>query len=111
MTKYNFIGKIALAVASSGIAALLLHGGRTAHSRFKIPIDSIHDTSTCSISMQSGLAKLIQNAEFIVWDEISMASKLQLDCVDRTIRDITKIDSPFGGKVVVLAGDFRQVCV
>ena len=29
---------IALAVASSGIAALLLEGGRTAHSRFQIPI-------------------------------------------------------------------------
>ena len=32
------LGKIALAVASSGIAAELLEGGRTAHSRFKIPI-------------------------------------------------------------------------
>lgn len=31
-------GKIALAVASSGLAALLLPGGRTAHSRFAIPI-------------------------------------------------------------------------
>ena len=30
-------GDIALAVASSGIAALLISGGRTAHSRFKIP--------------------------------------------------------------------------
>ena len=32
-------GKIALSVASSGIAAILLPGGRTAHSRFKIPLD------------------------------------------------------------------------
>ncbi|CAG8833171.1 556_t:CDS:2, partial [Cetraspora pellucida] len=31
-------GLIALAVASSGIAALLLDGGQTAHSRLKIPI-------------------------------------------------------------------------
>ncbi len=31
--------RIALAVATFGIAALLLEGGRTAHSRFKIPID------------------------------------------------------------------------
>ncbi|GMF56316.1 unnamed protein product [Phytophthora fragariaefolia] len=31
-------GKISAAVASSGIAALLLMGGRTAHSTFKIPL-------------------------------------------------------------------------
>jgi hypothetical protein len=42
-------GKIVLAVASSGIASLLLLGGRTAHSRFKIPID-LHDESTCNIT-------------------------------------------------------------
>ena len=30
---------VALAVASSGIASILLAGGRTSHSRFKIPLD------------------------------------------------------------------------
>jgi hypothetical protein len=35
-------GKIMLAIASSGITSLLLLGGRTAHSRFKISID-LHD--------------------------------------------------------------------
>eukprot|EP00959_Pyramimonas_sp_CCMP1952_P242192 5062562-Pyramimonas_sp.AAC.1 len=30
---------IAIATASSGLAALLLDGGSTAHSRFKIPLD------------------------------------------------------------------------
>ena len=34
--------KIVLAVASSGIAANLLDGGRTAHSTFKLPLD-IHN--------------------------------------------------------------------
>ena len=45
--------------ASSGIAAELLEGGRTAHSRFKIPI-SVNKSSMCSISIQSNEAKLIQ---------------------------------------------------
>lgn len=31
--------KIVLALASSGIAATLLPGGRTAHSNFKLPLD------------------------------------------------------------------------
>jgi hypothetical protein len=42
-------GKIVLAVASSGIASLLLLGGRTAHSRFRISID-LHNESTCNIT-------------------------------------------------------------
>jgi hypothetical protein len=41
-------GDIALAVASSGIATLLLSGGRTAHSYLKIPIAFDH-TSFCYI--------------------------------------------------------------
>ena len=49
---------IALAVASSGIAALLLDGGRTAHSRFKIPL-KLNETSTLNISKQSELSQLI----------------------------------------------------
>jgi hypothetical protein len=42
-------GKIVLAIASSGIASLLLLGGKTAHLRFKIPID-LHNESTCNIT-------------------------------------------------------------
>src|SRR5438477_404977 len=36
---------IAIAVASSGIAVLLMSGGRTAHSRFKIPL-KLTETTT-----------------------------------------------------------------
>ncbi|XP_072077991.1 uncharacterized protein [Arachis hypogaea] len=54
-------GKIVLNVASSGIASLLLPGGRTAHSRFSIPI-TITDESTCNIKHGSLKAELlIQN--------------------------------------------------
>jgi hypothetical protein len=42
-------GKIVLAVASSGITSLVFLGGKTAHSRFKIPIN-LHDESTCNIT-------------------------------------------------------------
>jgi len=40
--------KIVLCVASTGIASLLLPGGRTAHKCFRIPID-LTDDSTCFI--------------------------------------------------------------
>ncbi|KAH9835232.1 PIF1-like helicase-domain-containing protein, partial [Rhodofomes roseus] len=42
-------GWIVLCVASSGIASLLLKGGRTAHSRLKIPVENLNAQSTCAI--------------------------------------------------------------
>ncbi len=64
-------GKIVLAVASSGIASLLLLGGRTAHSRFKILID-LHDESTCNITQHMKVAELVRRADLIIWDEAPM---------------------------------------
>ncbi|KIK79181.1 hypothetical protein PAXRUDRAFT_161973, partial [Paxillus rubicundulus Ve08.2h10] len=42
-------GKVILCVASSGIASLLLIGGCTAHSHFKIPLQ-LFENLTCGIS-------------------------------------------------------------
>ena len=67
-------GYIALATATSGVVASILPGGRTAHSRFKIPID-IDENFSCNISKQSSTASLIRDAKLIVWDEVSMAKK------------------------------------
>jgi len=58
-TKLRSEGKIVIAVASCGIAALLLQGGRTAHSRFRIPIN-ITDESTCKIKQGTHLAELLK---------------------------------------------------
>ena len=99
--------RVALAVAYSGIAATLLEGGRTFHSRFKAPL-SPQATSMCAISAQSPLAELIRRADLIVWDEAPMAHRFLLEALDRTLRDVTQTDRPFGGKVIVLGGDFRQ---
>ncbi|XP_057723392.1 uncharacterized protein LOC130939297 [Arachis stenosperma] len=52
-------GDIVLTVASSGIASLLLPGGRTAHSRFAIPLN-LDEFSTCNIKQGSNLADLFK---------------------------------------------------
>ena len=46
-------GAIVLCTASSGIATLLLPGGRMAHSMFKIPIDTLSPVSICCIPKNS----------------------------------------------------------
>lgn len=101
-------GLICVAVGSSGISSILLRGGRTAHSRFKIPLD-IRDNSICGISKQSGIAELLRRASLIVWDEAPMMQRHCFEALDRTLRDIREIDRFFGGVTMLLAGDFRQV--
>lgn len=103
-------GFIVLNAASSGIASLLLPGGRTAHSRFGIPINP-NDFTTCSMETGSDLAEVIRQAKLIIWDEAPMMSKHCFETLDRSMRDVIRCndDRPFGGKVVVFGGDFRQI--
>ena len=104
--------KIVIMVASSGIASLLLPGGRTAHSKFKIPVPIFED-STCNIHQGSQLAELLNEASLIIWDEAPMTHKLCFEALDKSLRDIIKgkssSDHIIGGKVIVLGGDFRQI--
>ena len=45
--------EIVLSVALSGIAANLLHGGRTVYSRFKVPLN-VDKTTVLSVLFQIG---------------------------------------------------------
>lgn len=108
-------GEIVLPVASSGIASLLLPKGRTAHSRFGIPIQ-VDESSTCS-KLRPGTDEtgLLQKTKLIIWDEAPMAHRHCFEAVDRSLRDVLRStngrcsEKPFGGVVVVLGGDFRQI--
>ena len=106
--------KIVLTVASSGVASLLLPGGRTAHSRFKIPID-LDGAGFCDIKRGTNLSDLLRQTSLIIWDEALMTDRKCLEALDRTLRDILSVDDPlfanipFGGMVVVLGGDLRQI--
>jgi len=99
---------VAIATATSGVAASIMPGGRTAHSRFKIPIN-LDDMSNCSVSKQSKLAELLRISSVIIWDEASMAKRQAIEALDRMLQDIMNCCLLFGGKVVIFGGDFRQV--
>ena len=100
-------GSTALAMATTGIAANLLSLGRTFHSRLKAPLDAT-DESTLQITAQSALAKLVRECKLMMIDEATMLSRQLLEALDRTLRDLMNSQHPFGGKIIILAGDFRQ---
>ena len=79
----------------------------TGHSKL-VPMP--RDAVTSSISAQTSRAEVLRRARVILWDEAPMAPKAALEAVDRLLRDLMDLpDDPFGGKVLVMGGDFRQV--
>ena len=110
LAKLRLEGKIALATASSGIAATLLTVGRTLHSTFKIPLDLYTmDIPLCSIKKGTALSRVILEGKATVVDEAPMTNKLAFEALDRTLRDLTGKERPMGGMCMLLCGDFRQI--
>ncbi|GFQ01835.1 retrovirus-related pol polyprotein from transposon tnt 1-94 [Phtheirospermum japonicum] len=104
-------GEIVLNVASSGVAALLLPAGRTAHSRFGIPL-TITEDSMCTITPGTELTALLDRAKLIIWDEAPMMSRFCFETLHKSLKHIApegRKELPFACKVIVLGGDFRQI--
>jgi hypothetical protein len=101
--------KIAMATATSGVAASIMPSGRTAYSRFKVPL-TIDNGAFCTFTKQSGTAKLLRASSLIIWDEASMTKRQAIEALDNSLRDIMgRLELPFGGETVVFSGDFGQV--
>jgi PIF1-like helicase len=75
-------GWIVLCVASSGIAALLLPGGRTAHSTFAIPTQNLAEDSSCNIDKDSKQGDMLRIVRLIIWDEAPMQHRYVFLCVE-----------------------------
>ena len=79
-------GKVALACASSGIAAMPYRGGKTAHSTFHIPVQGLCSTSTCNVKHEGDVAQLLRETAVVLWDDAFIAHRYQLETVHRTLR-------------------------
>ena len=95
------------AFATTGIAADLLKGGRTVHSGFKIPISAV-ETSVSSMKVPSYESAKLHEASLLIIDEASMLSSHSLRIIDKLLREVMNDTRPFGGKTLILGGDFRQ---
>jgi hypothetical protein len=104
-------GRSVLACAATGIAALLLDGGTTLHSRLKVPLTVSADDPSATrlgINMNSMEAELVRDASVLLLDEVVMFRWALIEAVDRSFREIRGDNRPFGGVIVVMGGDFRQ---
>lgn len=102
------LNKKVITMAFTGIAATLLPNGRTVHKTFGLPVP-LFDDSSSNIKAQSKDAEILRKTDVFIWDEAPMAPRYALEIIDRTLRDFTNINAPFGGKMLVIGGDFRQL--
>ena len=118
--------KQAIIVAPTGIAALNA-GGVTIHSFFQLPFggfipefnvaaqftDSMKLESKDSLmrhfNMNAQRKNLIRGMELLIIDEVSMLRADLLDAIDWTLRNVRKINRPFGGVQVLFIGDLLQL--
>jgi hypothetical protein len=107
LAKVRSQNKLDVAIATSGGAASIMPSGRTAHSRFKIPL-TVDEGGCCTFMKQSGTAKLLQTSSLIIWDEASITKRQAVEALDNSLRDIIdQSEILFGGKTIVFGGDFR----
>ncbi len=100
----------AVFLAPTGIAAIRL-GGSTLHSFFLFPLGLLTPESLEELPDRRHAA-VIRNAKILVIDEISMVRSDLFLGVDQRLRALAigaDRMRPFGGKQVVLCGDFFQL--
>ncbi|KAF4530245.1 hypothetical protein B566_EDAN017477 [Ephemera danica] len=92
----------------TGISALLLPEGSTCHYTFGLPI-KITSTSTSTLELHSNKATILREAHVLIIDEISMFQKEALRIVDEILQAVMNNNKPFGGKLLIVGGDFQQL--
>ncbi|XP_065645259.1 ATP-dependent DNA helicase pif1-like [Hydra vulgaris] len=94
--------------ALTGIVATLLTIGSTLHGLFKPPVP-ILDNSTCNVTHKSIHGDFLRLVTLLLLDETSMIPIHDLNAINRLLKDICNNNFPFGGKIILFGGDFRQI--
>ena len=94
-----------ISFSATGISSILLPGGRTVHSKLKVPILLEEDSVIAPmINEKSALHALIKQTSILVIDEITMATRRMFNAIDRSLREVLQSEAPFGGLTVLMSG-------
>ena len=63
----------------------------------------------CNILGDSAGVALLKKSDVLILDEIAMMSKVDLERIERSLQLLMDNDYAFGGKIVILSGDLRQI--
>ena len=94
-------------LAPTGIAAINI-GGSTLHSFFQLKPGLLTPDSMEELGSRKRIA-LIRSVETIVIDEVSMMRSDLFVAIDMRLREVMPSRLPFGGKQIILVGDYFQL--
>ena len=73
---------------------------------FRLPLkERLVEGCVCDVSIRDDRAELL---EVFTWDEMPSTHRFCVEALDRTLRDLTCVNRPFGGNTILLCGDWRQ---
>lgn len=104
--------KFVFCTASTGIVALLLPGGLTAHFHVQNTFyfrDNLVESSWCNLKAESDREQGLRQAELVAWDELRMSNKLAPEPPDLTLKVLRGNIKPFSGATILFSGDRRQI--
>jgi ATP-dependent DNA helicase PIF1 len=55
------------------------------------------------------MVDLLRRVALFIWDEVAMTKRQFVETLDSCLQDIMGCELPFGGKVMMFGGDFKQV--
>jgi hypothetical protein len=102
-------GRIALVMGTTALCVANTDRGQTAHYLCKIPVTDDYSNLKSLMDPNGSRADLFRQASVVVWDELPMAHRAVIEAVDTLFKAIMDNNLPFGGKVLIGLGDFRQV--
>ena len=98
------------AVSFTGVASSLLTNGATMHSALGLnPSDMYLSCSSLPVISQMSFRDQWQDVKILTIDDISLVPPQLFYLMDQTLREITQLQSPFGGASALLLGDMHQI--
>ena len=101
--------KVGIPCAFMGNAASNYEGGTTCHKAFGLGFNSEETHQLSSVTSATIRGALIRISAVLFIDEISTLNVTLFDEIERVCRELGDSSKPFGGKSVVVCGDFRQL--
>ena len=76
----------------------------------QVPVNNRNEMLLSTIDPFDSRGDLIRAASVVIWDEAPMVNRAVVACVDDICQKVMQNSQPFGGKIIILLGDFRQTC-